>query len=177
MQRSNHYEAAFEHFLRTRALPYIAVDQAKRAIFASIDLKSFDFVAYLPGQRNILIDVKGRKAKGGKRRWSFDCWITRSDLEAMGAWQEVFGKDFVGAFVFAFWLANMDNVNLFDGFRFRDRYYRFFVVYLDDYRLYVRTRSDRWKTVSIPREAFENIAIKFDDLIEAGTNKKLGSRR
>ena len=29
-----HYEAAFEDFLRRKGLPYIAVDEAKKALFA-----------------------------------------------------------------------------------------------------------------------------------------------
>ena len=29
--RDNHYEAAFEEFLRSRRLPYIAVDEARRS--------------------------------------------------------------------------------------------------------------------------------------------------
>ena len=32
--RENHYEAAFEQFLRTRQVPYVAVDEAKRSLLA-----------------------------------------------------------------------------------------------------------------------------------------------
>ena len=31
MNRDNHYEAAFEAYLRARRLPYIAVDEARRS--------------------------------------------------------------------------------------------------------------------------------------------------
>jgi len=178
MRRSNHYEAAFEHLLRTKGIPYVAVDEAKRALFSSIDLKSFDFIVYLPGRRNLLIDVKGRKAKGGKRRWSFDCWISQSDLNAMTDWQQVFGTDFAVAFTFAFWLAEVDNVSLFENFEYRSRYYRFFAVYLDDYRPYIRRRSDRWNTVTIPWAVFKEIAIEFDELLDpSADNKRLGLDR
>ena len=44
--RTIHYEAAFEAFLRERGVPYVAVDEAKKALFASAKLKSFDFVVY-----------------------------------------------------------------------------------------------------------------------------------
>ena len=44
--RSVHYEAAFEAFLRDRGIPYVAVDEAKKALFANAKLKSFDFVVY-----------------------------------------------------------------------------------------------------------------------------------
>jgi len=80
-QRRHHYERAFETFLRQRRIPYVAVDEARKALLppdasfrvagstttdagssVATDnaLKSFDFVLY--GDRcNFLIDVKGRK--------------------------------------------------------------------------------------------------------------------
>src|SRR5918999_457877 len=59
--RSVHYEAAFEAYLRDRAIPYVAVDEAKKALFANAKLKSFDFVVYSKTGPNLLIDVKGRQ--------------------------------------------------------------------------------------------------------------------
>ena len=44
--RSVHYEAAFEGYLRDRGVPYVSVDEAKKALFATAKLKSFDFVVY-----------------------------------------------------------------------------------------------------------------------------------
>ena len=38
--RTIHYEAAFEAFLRSRGIPYVAVDEAKKALFADAKLKS-----------------------------------------------------------------------------------------------------------------------------------------
>ena len=65
--RSIHYEAAFEAFLRDRGIPYVAVDEAKKALFADARLKSFDFVVYSKNGPNLLVDVKGRQlcGKGG----------------------------------------------------------------------------------------------------------------
>lgn len=76
-QRRHHYEVAFESFLRDRRIPYVAVDEARKALLPeSADLrvaspehprgqalKSFDFVIYsgAPNRPNILADVKGRK--------------------------------------------------------------------------------------------------------------------
>ena len=31
-QRRFHYELAFEHYLRAKAIPYVAVDEAKRSL-------------------------------------------------------------------------------------------------------------------------------------------------
>ena len=33
--RDNHYEAAFEEFLRRRGVPYVAVDEAKRSLMSN----------------------------------------------------------------------------------------------------------------------------------------------
>src|SRR5277367_4689809 len=71
--RSIHYEAAFEAFLRDRAIPYVAVDEAKKALFANAKLKSFDFVVYSRSGPNLLIDVKGRQARS-RGRGGFETW-------------------------------------------------------------------------------------------------------
>ena len=85
-QRRHHYEHAFEAYLRERRVPYVAVDEARKALLphahahASGDaamepgpakdeaaLKSFDFVIYGQGS-NLLIEVKGRRI--GRRAFS-----------------------------------------------------------------------------------------------------------
>ncbi|MBY0261661.1 MAG: HYExAFE family protein [Phycisphaerales bacterium] len=88
-QRRHHYERAFEAFLRSRRIPYVAVDEAKKALLPEnaelvveeagaaggrpvrSSLKSFDFVVYGEGSGaaasggglagNLLIDIKGRR--------------------------------------------------------------------------------------------------------------------
>lgn len=60
MRKHIHYEAAFEDYLRSRGVPYIPVEEARRAIFAGERIKSFDFIVYPAGQRNWIVDVKGR---------------------------------------------------------------------------------------------------------------------
>ena len=66
--RRFHYDLAFEHYLRQNGIPYVAVDEAKRALSgryasgqAPAKLKSFDFVVYSEAGANLLVDVKGRK--------------------------------------------------------------------------------------------------------------------
>jgi hypothetical protein len=162
MKRNNHYELAFEHLLRTRKLPYVAVNEAHRSAFAQVDLKSFDFIVYLPDKRNLIVDIKGRKARPGKKDWCFDPWVGREDLETLTTWQTIFGKSFAASFIFAFWLSDPGSVDLFEPFRFREQYYRFYAIYLDDYRDYIRTRSDGWGTVTIPHEVFKELAWNLD---------------
>ncbi len=65
--RTVHYEAAFEAFLRERGIPCVAVDEAKKALFATAKLKSFDFVVYSKTGPNLLVDVKGRQARRESR--------------------------------------------------------------------------------------------------------------
>ena len=57
------YEAAFEAMLRARGIPYVPIDEAKRALFSSAKLKSFDFVVYSKTGPNLLVDVKGRQLR------------------------------------------------------------------------------------------------------------------
>jgi hypothetical protein len=69
-QRRFHYEQAFEHYLRSNRIPYVAVDEAKKSLLpaghAMRSIKSFDFVVY-GTKRNLLVDVKGRMYGGGRR--------------------------------------------------------------------------------------------------------------
>src|SRR5512141_2066258 len=95
-KESSHYEAAFEDYLRRQGLPYIAVDEAKKALFAGAKLKSFDFVVYRPQGQNLLVDVKGRKLVPAKRGGTsaFQNWATREDIDDLRQWQEIFGDGF-----------------------------------------------------------------------------------
>ena len=153
---------AFEHLLRRRALPYVAVNEAHRAAFADVQLKSFDFIVYLPAQRNLIVDIKGRKSRPGRKDWLVDPWIGREDLDALGSWQQIFGPSFAAVFVFAFWLSDFNRIEMFEPFRFQDQYYRFYAVYLDDYRHYAKTRSPRWNTLTLPRKVFRELAWDLD---------------
>src|SRR3954468_19322523 len=74
--RNVHYEAAFEAFLREKGIPCVAVDEAKRALFANAKLKSFDFVVYSKNGPNLLVDVKGRQLCNRGSRRSFETWRT-----------------------------------------------------------------------------------------------------
>jgi len=46
MDRGNHYESAFEGYLRARRLGYVAVDETHRASLDDEPVKSLDFVVY-----------------------------------------------------------------------------------------------------------------------------------
>jgi len=71
--RDNHYEAAFEEYLRAKRLPYVAVDEARRSILADgRSIKSLDFIVSSPSETTWLVDVKGRRFPSGdgqKQYW------------------------------------------------------------------------------------------------------------
>ena len=75
--RDNHYEAAFEEYLRGRGVPYVAVDEAKRSVLSDgTSIKSLDFIVSSPHQVTWLVDVKGRRFPSGdiqKQYWKNWC--------------------------------------------------------------------------------------------------------
>src|SRR5690242_14239841 len=102
IKKQLHYESAFEDLLRRKGIPYIAVDEAKRALFAGAKLKSFDFVVYRPAGNNLLVDVKGRMVRPGSGAGSLQNWVTREDIDDLRQWQEVFGEGFTAILLFLY---------------------------------------------------------------------------
>src|SRR5437773_11807276 len=102
--RTVHYEAAFEAFLREKAIPYVPVDEAKRALFANAKLKSFDFVVYSKNGPNLLIDVKGRQLRDRTGRKGFETWATERDINDLKQWEQVFGEGFKAILTFIYWI-------------------------------------------------------------------------
>ncbi len=156
MKSHVHYEAAFEDYLRGRRIPYVAVDEAKKASFRDAQLKSFDFIVYSTGQTNWLIDIKGRRwharRPGGKPTW--ENWVTQEDLDGLRRWEEVFGAGFAGLLVFAYCLQSDGQPPAEIVHTFRDQRYVFAGVPVADYAAQARLRSPKWGTVNVPTAAF-----------------------
>src|SRR5262245_54704973 len=202
-QRRFHYEQAFEHFLRANRVPYVAVDEAKKALMpaagkdskhsrrsatpaaessAPESLKSFDFVVYAPG-RSLLVDVKGRMFGStasanphSSRR--FESWVTVDDVESLKHWQNLFGSDFEAVFVFAYCLRQQPPDALFEElFAFGERWYALREVRLAEYCQAMVNRSDKWQTVHVLGEAFSRISRPFSvkDLPAKPPDKACGS--
>ncbi|MBS3734357.1 MAG: HYExAFE family protein [Phycisphaerae bacterium] len=157
--RNIHYEASFEAYLRAKGWPYVAVDEAKKAIFADVAIKSFDFLVYSAGGPNLLVDVKGRKfpdvgrTRQGGRAW--ENWITREDVEGLRQWERVFGEDFQAMIVFAYWLQGSPRQAPFDDVHvFRNRSYAYVAMPLGQYVDVARPRSAKWRTLSVPSAEF-----------------------
>jgi hypothetical protein len=160
MLRSNHYDVAFEAYLRACRTAYVAVDERRRSVLERTSLKSLDFLVYTPDQGTWLVDVKGRQfaAGGPGRRW--ENWATHEDLSGMAAWQELFGGQSRGLLVFAYDLGeNAVEVlpELGVPFVHRGRQYAFFGVWADSYRDWMRVRSPRWETVWLPSPLYREL--------------------
>lgn len=171
-QRRFHYEQAFEHYLRANAIPYVAVDEAKRALKREdrqdalpTKLKSFDFVVYSESGRNLLVDVKGRKHAGNTGR-SLQNWVTRDDVKCLETWSGVFGEGFEPAFVFMFWCESQPPDSLFlEVFEHGGKWYAVLAVRLSDYMQHMRDRSAKWDTVSVPAAAFGEMTRPLKTLL------------
>lgn len=150
------YEAAFEDYLRGQQIPYVAVDEAKRAAFRDAKLKSFDFIVYSARGTNWLVDIKGRRwaVRRGNGRPTWENWATEADLDGLEQWQQVFGSGFAALLVFAYRLDAGGDPPVEVVHVFRGKRYVFAGVAVTDYRTEARTRSPKWGTVSVPVAAF-----------------------
>ena len=166
MLRRFHYEAAFERWLRGHAVPYVGVDEAKRAIaptgYGAHTLKSFDFVVYRPGPVNLLVEVKGRKLGTAS---SYPNWSTRGDVESLLRWQGLFGEGFMAAFVFLYWCEHEPRDALFqDVFEAGGKWYLPMMVRVADYARRMRRRSAKWDTVHLAAADFRELAVPLHAL-------------
>lgn len=160
-----HYEAAFEDYLRGRQVPYVAVDEAKRAAFRDAKLKSFDFIVYSDRKPNWLVDVKGRRwaARRNQRKPAWENWVTQVDLDGLEQWERVFGAGFRALFVFAYWLRVAADPPAEIVHAFRGERYVFVGVPLEEYQAQARIRSPKWGTVSVPTAEFARYARPLAD--------------
>ena len=102
-QRSNHYEAAFEGFIRSLRVPCVAIDEAKRAICGDEgEVKNPDFLLYPRFGTNLVVEVKGKRAKNKRGRRDWENWVTTDDLDGLVRWQAMFGPGFRAVLAFAY---------------------------------------------------------------------------
>ena len=164
----NHYERAFGNWLIDSHVPYTAVDEQKRAAFGRSKFKSFDYLLYPPGEKIIIAEVKGRKFTGTSfaKLTGCECWVTTDDIEGLAHWQQVFGHTHTAAFIFAYKTEKVD-VD-FDGrdvYDFNEGKYIFFCIKLDDYCKYMKIRSPKWKTVTLPADKFRQCVVQMQKLL------------
>jgi hypothetical protein len=179
--RHNHYEAAFEAYLRERKVPYVAVDEARRSLMGEESLKSLDFIVSpltAPGQhpRRWLVDVKGRRFSSGPHRKLWNNWSTSDDVRSLARWEEIFGEQFHGLLVFAYNvdgdLAPLPPEQMFE---YRQGLYGFVAISLDLYAAWAKPLSVKWDTLSMPTDRFRELARPADDFF--GVSSLTGVRR
>ena len=161
-KRHNHYESAFESYLRREQIAYVAVDETRRAVEREGSLKSVDFIVspreeHRGETARWLVDVKGRRFPSAGQYWRN--WTTEEELTSLARWSERFGAGFVGVLVFAFELVgDRSPAPAHEVHYHRDRAYAFLAVPAETYRLRARPLSPRWGTVSLPAAEFRRTA-------------------
>ena len=181
-KRTNHYDAAFEGYLRRLGVPFVVVDEARRARLNQVSLKSMDFIVTAPGNRNLLVDVKGRRFPSGcgpervRAGHKWENWATKDDLDSLLRWQEVFGDGFRAMLVFAYDLLDAKaaddlaseigtGTEASRAFFYRGRVYSFFGVWADEYKTAMHARSQSWETVSVPSRQYRDLRIPVAELL------------
>jgi hypothetical protein len=159
MDRSNHYEAAFEAYLQHRRLCYLAVDETRRPLLGDSPVKSVDFIVFGAAGARLVVDVKGRRFPAGtahKPRRVWECWSTLEDIDGLQRWTDLWGPGYQGLLVFAYHvLASVElPEETEDLWLFRGRRYLLRAVDAGEYRRHMRVRSPRWGTVTLPRGVF-----------------------
>ena len=173
MIRTNHYEAAFEEYLRQQRTAYVAVDETRRAILNEASLKSMDFIVYCEQATNLLVDVKGRKRLRGR---SWENWASLDDIQGLTQWQKVFGSDFRSLLVFAYELiGDFSNEPSHSVVSFRSKRYAFYGVWLDEYRQAMKQRSPSWQTVWIPIKQYQQLRFPLGQLFEEESSPNLNT--
>ena len=170
MNRDNHYEAAFEAFLRDRGVGFVAVDEAKRTLLGDAEVKSLDFIVVGPDDAKLVVDVKGRKFPGGppgKPRKVWENWSTRDDVDGLGRWADRFGPGFRGVLAFVYHVRPSGALpaDTPDLFPFRDRLYLMRAVDVADYRDLMGGRSRRWGTVHLPAADYRRVVKPFSHFL------------
>jgi hypothetical protein len=169
-KRHNHYEAAFEAYLRARRVAYVAVDEARRSCHGAESLKNLDFIVSprspQPQQTRWLVDVKGRHFPSGRSRQYWRNWTTADELRSLGRWESLLGEQFSATLVFAYLirgdLAPLPAAQLFS---FRGHWYGFLAVKLEHYLSNAKQISPKWDTWSIPPTQFRALAVPMDHLL------------
>ncbi|NOR67150.1 MAG: HYExAFE family protein [Woeseiaceae bacterium] len=164
----NHYERAFENWLLDNRIRYVRADEHRRTSFGRSDIKSFDFLVEAPSGLTTIAEVKGRTFKGASlaKMAGFECWVTSEDVDGLGKWQQILGGGQQAVFVFAYRIENIDvDFDGMDILDFDNSTYLFFCVRLEDYRKFMKRRSPKWRTVTLPAEKFRESAVHISKFL------------
>lgn len=150
---ANHYEVAFAAYLRASGLPCVPIDQSRR----SVGLKNPDFLVYPRSGPALVVEVKGKRARDGRGRRSWENWVTIDDLDGLVRWRAMYGPGYRPALAFAYAGPIPDDpipAPMGGAFPLGGWEYRFWAVGLDDYLAHLRSRGPAWKAVAMARREF-----------------------
>jgi hypothetical protein len=165
MKTDNHYELAFEAYLRGRGAATLPIVEMRRSYLDEDSVKSPDFVVVGQNESRLVVDVKGRKFGGTvecpRRIWQN--WCLRDDVTSLESWTDHMGGGFRGVLAFVYLLAPDVAIAPFtpDLYVFRGERYLVRGVDVGEYRAAMRTRSPRWETVHLSTAAFRRIVRPF----------------
>jgi hypothetical protein len=175
MKADNHYEVAFDAYLRERGAATLPIVEARRSYLDEDSVKSPDFVVVAPSEARLVVDVKGRKFGGSaeRPRRIWQNWCLRDDVISLESWTEHFGVGFRGILAFVYHLAPEIAIAPFtpDVFMFRETRYLVRGVDVAEYRAVMRTRSPRWSTVHLSTSAFRAAVKPFSYFLAPPCNR------
>jgi len=176
MKSDNHYELAFDAYLREHGAAVVPVVEARRSYLNEGEVKSPDFIVVGPNDAKLVVDVKGRKfpgtGKGGKPRHIWQNWCEHEDVVSLVRWAESFGTGFRGVLAFVYHLDPQIELpaGTPDVFAFRHRIYLLRGVAVTDYRSHMRTRSPRWRTVYLTTDDFRELVKPISHFLAPAPN-------
>ena len=167
MLRWNHYEMAFEAYLKERKIPFLAMaERYRNPLDDGSTLKNLDFVISRSIGTSWLIDVKGRQFPSNTHGGYWKQWATQDDLIGLRHWEKMFGERFTGLLVFAYLICgNKAPLPEHQLFEYRQRLYGFVGISVADYLTEIRVLSPKWHTFAMPTERFRQLAKPFEDFI------------
>ncbi len=167
--RGNHYDAAFEAFLRTRRTPYVAVDEQRRTLLEQQSLKSMDFIVLFPRGRQPLGRRERAAVSFGRSRIGASLGKLGDGRGRPGVTQMArrIRKRLSPLLVFAYFhiVSDEERGKFNDLFSFRERTYAFYGVWAEDYKQAMHTRSESWQTVTVPSAAFRELRAPSGDFL------------
>ena len=171
-KRNNHYELAFEAYLRAARVAYVAVNEQRRSLISQGSLKSLDYIVHPTDSVSLLVDIKGRQFPSGqKHKQYWRNWSTWDDLVSMARWQDKMGAGSLALLVFAYEIvgrrAPLAPEHL---FAFRERSYAFLAVRVADYIQFSRQLSAKWQTVCLPVPLFRQAAVPLHTILGSPAN-------
>lgn len=174
-QRHNHYELAFEAYLRKHRVAYVAVDEQRRSLIAGGSLKNLDYIVSPSQSVSLLVDIKGRQFPSGqKQKQYWRNWSTWDDLVSMANWQDKLGPGSLALLVFAYEVVGSRSpVEPARLFAFRERLYAFLAVRTADYIQFSRPLSVKWQTVAMPAATFRQAAFSLDAILRSSVEAVL----